>query len=299
MSDSRIKPWIDVTRPKTLPAAAAPVLVGSAMAWSDGGFRLLPSLAAFLGALLLQIAVNLANDYFDHIHGIDTEERLGPKRASATGAISLKNMKIAIAVTILLAALDGLYLAFIGGVPIIVIGVLSILSLLAYSGGPYPLASHGLGDIFVFVFFGLIAVCGTYYVQTLTVTWSALWSSLPSAMQITAILVVNNYRDRQTDEKAGKRTLAVRMGAEATRVEYYLMVLLPYLVPFYFLVTGKANWLILLPLLSLPMTLPLIRQIGGEYQGRELNKTLGGTAKLSLVFSLFFATGLVFSGLFG
>jgi len=288
-----IQPWIDVIRPKTLPAAVAPVLVGSALAFSAGYFNPLPALAAFIGALLLQIAVNLANDYFDFVNGVDTDERLGPQRATASGLISLKKMRIAIAVVILLAVLDGVYLVIVGGIPIIIIGILSIISLLAYSGGPYPLASHGLGDLFVFIFFGFVAVCGTYYVQSLSLNWIVVLGSLPSAMQITAILVVNNYRDIETDEKSGKRTLAVKIGKKATRIEYVLMLLLPYTVPFIFIITGRANWFLLLPLLSMPMTIPLIRQLYGLYEGQELNKTLGGTAKLSLIFSILFSIGVL------
>ena len=293
MKICRIQPWIDVTRPKTLPAAAAPVIVGSALAWSAGSFSLLPAIGAFLGALFLQIAVNLANDYFDFVKGVDTEERLGPQRATASGLISLKSMRIAIGLVILLAVLDGLYLVFIGGIPIIVIGIASILSLLAYSGGPYPLASHGFGDLFVFIFFGLVAVCGTFYVQSLSLSPIVILGSLPSAMHITAILVVNNYRDRVTDEKSGKRTLAVKMGEGATRIEYLLLVLFPYVIPFIFILSGAVNWFLLLPILSLPMAVPLIKQVNGQYTGSELNKTLGGTAKLSLIFGILFSLGLV------
>lgn len=290
-----MNPWIEVTRPKTLPAAAAPVLVGSALAFHHEVFQLLPAAAAFLGALILQIGVNLANDYFDHIKGVDTEERLGPKRATASGMISLTHMRLAIATSIFLAIMVGFYLVYVGGVPIIVIGLLSILSLLAYSGGPWPLASHGLGDLFVFVFFGLVAVCGTYYVQSGTVIWVALWASLPSAMQITAILVVNNYRDRETDEKAGKRTMAVRMGEKGTRLEYVLMVFLPYLIPFLFIFTDNGSWFLLLPYVSLPLALKLTGEMYGRHRGSELNKTLGGTAKLSLLFSVLFSLGLILS----
>ncbi|MDA3810378.1 MAG: 1,4-dihydroxy-2-naphthoate polyprenyltransferase [Spirochaetaceae bacterium] len=290
-----IQPWIDVTRPKTLPAAAAPVLVGSALAWSAAGFRFVPALAAFLGALLLQIAVNLANDYFDFIKGIDTDERLGPQRATASGLISLKKMRIAIAMVIFLAVLDGLYLVFVGGLPVLIIGIFSILSLLAYSGGPYPLASHGLGDLFVFIFFGLVAVGGTYYVQTLNINGIVIMGSLPSAMQITAILVVNNYRDRDTDKKSGKNTLAVKIGEKATRIEYTLLLLLPYVIPLLFLFKYQVQWPVLLPLLSIVLTIPLLKQINGRYQGKELNKTLAGTAKLSLIFSILFSAGLILS----
>ncbi len=284
-----------MTRPKTLPAAAAPVIVGSAMAYSSGAFSLFPALAAFLGALLLQIAVNLANDYFDFIKGVDTEERLGPRRATASGMINLKQMKIAIISTIFLAVLDGLYLVSVGGLPIVLIGVFSIISLLAYSGGPYPLASHGLGDLFVFIFFGLVAVCGTFYVQSLNLNWWIVAGSLPSAMHITAILVVNNYRDRETDERSGKRTLAVKIGERATRMEYFALIYLPYAIPFLFLLKGKESLFILLPMVTLPMTFPLTQEIKGKYTGSELNKTLAGTAKLSLFFSILFSVGLILS----
>ena len=293
MIKETFKPWLAATRPKTLPAAAAPVLVGTACAWSAAGFRLIPALAAFLGALLLQIGVNLANDYFDFVKGVDTEERLGPQRATASGLISLQSMRIGITVVIALAVLDGIYLFTIGGFPIIVIGILSILSLLAYSGGPFPLASHGLGDLFVFIFFGLVAVGGTFYVQTLTLTAFALAASLPSAMQITAILIVNNYRDRDTDKKSGKNTLAVKLGEKGSRVEYILLLLIPYVIPLILFFTKLEGIFILLPLFSLPLCVPLIKQINGAYTGVQLNKTLAGTAKLSLIFSVLFSAGLV------
>lgn len=293
-----MNPWINASRPKTLPAAAAPVIVGSALAYSSGGFRLLPALAAFFGALMLQIASNLANDYFDFIKGVDTDDRLGPQRATASGLISVKQMRKGIIIVIFLAVIDGLYLVSVGGIPVILIGIFSILALLAYSGGPYPLASHGLGELFVFIFFGLVAVGGTFYVQSLTMSRLVILGSLPSAMQITAILVVNNYRDRITDQKCGKNTLAVMIGEKASRIEYLMLILLPYAVLFIFLLSKNSQWPVLLPLISLPLTLPLIRQIFGKYQGKELNKTLAGTAKLSLVFSILFSTGLILPGIY-
>ena len=174
--------WILATRPKTLPAALAPVSVGSALAVADQCFAFLPAAAALIVALLLQIGVNLANDYFDYIKGIDTRERLGPVRVSQSGLIPSATVKGAMIFIFLLAMIPGLYLAFIGGWPVIIIGLASIMAALAYSGGPFPLASHGLGDLFVFIFFGLVGVCGTYYVQALHLTphggglWEVSWA---------------------------------------------------------------------------------------------------------------------------
>ena len=205
-------------RHKTLPAALAPVLVGIALALSDKVFALLPALAAMGGALLLQIGVNLANDYFDFKKGIDSVDRLGPIRVTQTGLISPKQVMVGIVVTFGCSLLVGFYLVMVGGWPILFAGTASILSALAYSGGPCPLASLGLGDLFVFVFFGLVAVCGTYYVQALTLTWLVMGAAVPVGFLITAILVVNNLRDIEGDAKTGKRTLAVRLGVKGSRM---------------------------------------------------------------------------------
>ena len=221
-SSSKLGAWKLAVRPKTLPAALAPVIVGIALALSDKVFTLLPALAAMGGALLLQIGVNLANDYFDFKKGIDSEERLGPIRVTQTGLISPKGVLLGMVVTFGCSLMVGLYLVMVGGWPILVVGLASILSALAYSGGPSPLASLGLGDLFVFIFFGLVAVCGTYYVQTGTLTPMVVWSSLPMGFLITAILVVNNLRDLESDGAVGKKTLAVLIGKRGARLEYLL-----------------------------------------------------------------------------
>ncbi len=288
--------WLSASRPKTLPAAIAPVIVGTALAASEGYFKLLTALAVLAAALLLQIGVNLANDYFDCIKGIDTDERLGPARAAANGLIPLKEMKIGIIVILLLAALDGIYLTIIGGLPILIIGTVSIIALLAYSGGPYPLASLGLGDLFVFIFFGIIAVTGSYYLQRLSVNYTVLLSSLPAAGLTTAIMVVNNYRDIETDKKSRKITLAVRLGKKGTKIEYLLLLILSYSIPFIFYFYLRMNFLILLPLLSIPLSILLLKQVWGGFTGKQLNKTLAGTAGLTLIYNLLFAAGILLNG---
>jgi 1,4-dihydroxy-2-naphthoate octaprenyltransferase len=217
-------------RPKTLPAAVAPVAVGIAVAVRDGSFAPLPALAALAGALLLQVGVNLANDYFDFKKGVDTAGRKGPLRVTQAGLISPDDVRLGMALVFLLAALVGVYLVAIGGWPILLVGTASILAALAYSGGPWPIASHGLGDVFVFLFFGLAAVCGTYYVQALALTPFAVTAAVPPGLLITAILVVNNLRDIETDSKVGKRTLAVRLGPRGTLAEYAALVAGAYLL---------------------------------------------------------------------
>ena len=220
---STLRAWILATRPKTLPAALAPVAVGSAMAYAHQRFVLIATMAALAVAVLLQIAVNLANDYFDYVKGIDAEDRLGPVRVTQSGMIPAEQVKLAMIITLIAAALPGLYLITVGGWPVVCIGLACILAALAYSGGPLPLASHALGDLFVFIFFGIVAVCGTYYVQALQLTFMVVCMGIIVGLMITAILVVNNLRDIQTDRRAGKRTLAVLLGSRATKFEYSLL----------------------------------------------------------------------------
>lgn len=291
---SRVRAWILAIRPRTLPAAVAPVVVGTAMAIADKGFRFLPALAAMAGALLLQISVNLANDYFDYTKGVDTSQRLGPVRVTQSGLIPLARVKAAIIVTLGLAAAVGVYLVAVGRWPILLIGLASILSLLAYSGGPYPLASHGLGDLFVFIFFGPVAMGGTYYVQTLYLTWQAILVAIPVGLLITAILVINNLRDINTDRNAGKYTLAVILGDLCARIEYTLLLASAYAMPGVFLLSGLAPRWVLLPVISLPMGLYMIR-FTWLNAGSQLNQALAGTVRLSLLFSLLLSIGIILS----
>src|SRR5215211_3274207 len=217
-------------RPRTLPAAAAGVIMGSALAWRDGFFRLDAALACLLSALLLQIGSNLANDVFDFERGTDTPERVGPVRVTQAGLLRPSQVKAGMIVVFALAAVFGLYLAWLGGWPIILIGVAAILSAIAYTGGPFPLGYYGLGDLFVFIFFGLASVAGTYYVQAKSISAAAWWMAIPPGLIITAILVVNNLRDLENDRKAGKHTLAVLLGERASKTQYLICMVIAYLV---------------------------------------------------------------------
>ena len=287
-------PWVLAIRPKTLPASICPVIVGTALAIADKEFKTLPALAALVCSLLLQIGVNLANDYFDYIKGIDTSDRLGPIRVTYSGLIPAPHVKWAMGITFVLVAVIGMYLVTVGGWPILTVGTASILAALAYSGGPFPLASHGLGDLFVFIFFGLVAVCGTYYVQSLQLTPLALYSAVPVGLLITAILVVNNLRDILTDRRTGKNTLAVKIGDRGAKIEFVLLLAGAYAAPVILFIIGKGSIFALLPLVSLPMAVSLSRTVC-QKEGRVLNQSLAGTARLTLVFSLLFSVGLIFS----
>ena len=285
--------WILATRPKTLPAALAPVVVGSALALAHGRFAPLPALAALAVALLLQIGVNLANDYFDYIKGIDSEERLGPVRVTQSGLIPPARVKAATGIVLGLSGLPALYLAYIGGWPVMVIGAASIVAALAYSGGPFPLASNGLGDLFVFVFFGLVAVGGTYYVQALDLTTIVVVMGAVVGLLITAILVVNNLRDIPTDRKTGKRTLAVRLGRRATTLEFSLLWAVAYATLPIFWISGTFSAWVLLPFATAPFVWRLVRAVIGSAGGPMLNQALAATAKLAFVFSLLLGVGIV------
>ena len=284
--------WIMAIRPRTLPAAVSSVMIGGAAAASDDGFALFPFLAALAGAVLLQIGVNLANDYFDYQKGIDTDERLGPLRVTHSGLMTPQQVRLFMVGTFLAASAMGLYLTAVAGWPIVVIGCCSILAALAYSGGPYPMASHGLGDAAVFVFFGPIAVCGTYYVQTLQVTGPVLWLSIPPGLLITAIIVVNNLRDIATDKKTGKTTLAVMLGPRWTRIEYLLLTAGAYSMLPVMLINGVGSVWLLLPLLSLPAAAGNVIGIY-RHRGSALNRVLARTAALTLVFSLMMSAGIL------
>lgn len=284
--------WILASRPATLTAALVPVMVGTAVAHASGGARPLPALAALFGAFMIQIATNFANDVFDHEKGADTHERLGPTRAVQAGLLTPRQVRAGMIVTIALAILAGVYLVSVGGWPIVVIGVLSVLSGIAYTGGPYPLGYHGLGDVFVMAFFGFVAVCGTTYVQTGAVPPLAWLASLPVGAIATAVLVVNNVRDRATDVTAGKRTLAVRFGRRAGVVEYAALLALAYAAPIAAVVWLHRAPIVLLPLATLPIAIRLLRALATQ-EGRPLNACLAGTAKLLLLHGALFSAGLV------
>ncbi len=282
--------WQLAARPKTLPAAVAPVLVGVGFAAADGAFRPFPALAALAGALLLQVAVNIANDLFDHQRGIDTPDRLGPPRAAALGLLTGNEMRRGLALVLLAVVLIGVYLVVVGGWPVLVIGVASILAALAYSGGPFPLASNGLGELFVFFFFGWVAVGGTYWVQALTLPSHLLLAAVPPGLLITAILVVNNLRDIPTDSQTGKHTLAVILGERGARIEYTILLAVSYLLLPLFVLMGWTGYAGLLPLATLPLAVIATRRVWSD-TGRALNPSLGRTANLALYFSVLLALG--------
>ena len=288
---SSFRAWLLAIRPKTLPAAVAPVLVGTACAWAIDGFRLVPAIAALVGALLLQIASNLANDVIDFERGLDTHERVGPTRVVQAGLLSARAVTIGLFVVLALALLVGVYLTYAAGVAVVVIGIASILAAIAYTGGPYPLGYHGLGDVAVMIFFGFVAVCGTVYVQALDVPALAWWASLPVGALITAILVVNNLRDIDTDAAGGKRTLAVRIGRRATIAEYRVLVHVAYVVPLVLAFTEIAGPAVLLPLITYPLALRRMQRVQRD-TGRELNASLVATAQLVFLHSALFAAGI-------
>ena len=285
--------WILAARPATLPAALVPVLVGSAVGARAASFKPLPFVVALLCSLLIQIGTNFANDVFDFHKGADTAERLGPTRVTQSGLISPGQVLAATYLTFGLAGLLGLYLVHVGGVPILVIGILSILSGLAYTGGPWPLGYHGLGDLFVFVFFGVLAVTGSAYLQAGTLVPAALLASISTGCLVTAILVVNNLRDVGTDRRADKRTLAVRFGRRFARVEYTLLIAVAYVVPPMLFAAGVLDSYFLLPWITLPLALLLLQVVGRATDGPTLNRALKHTGLLHLSFGALFALAFV------
>ncbi|MDR1995259.1 1,4-dihydroxy-2-naphthoate polyprenyltransferase [Azonexus sp.] len=283
--------WFLACRPKTLSVSLSPVAVGSAVAWHEQGSLLwLPLLAAALGAALIQIGTNLFNDVGDFLRGTDTPQRIGPRRASAEGWLSPRTVQAGAWLAFALAFLCGIYLVGRGGWPIVAIGLGSLAAGWAYTGGPRPIAYGPLGEFFVFVFFGLIAVGGSYYLQTLGLSTMALIAAALVGLHAAAVITVNNYRDRDGDAANGKNTLAVRLGQPATRWLYTVEMLAPYaLLP---LLAG-LGWPALLPLLSLPLALRLIDRFRRETPGPAFNGILAATAGLQLVFALLLTLSFV------
>jgi 1,4-dihydroxy-2-naphthoate octaprenyltransferase len=283
--------WILAARPATLTAAFAPVAVGTACAWHVGALRWDASLAALCGALVIQIATNFSNDLYDFQKGADTVGRLGPTRAAQAGLLTVRQLRRGIVVTLALALGVGAYLTWVAGPAVVAIGLASIAAGLAYTGGPFPLAYNGLGDVFVMAFFGFVAVCGTVFVQALYVPRIAWAASIPLGALATAILVVNNVRDFEGDARAGKRTLVVRLGRKGGVGEYVLLLLAAYGTPIAMLLTGSNGPWVCLPLLTVPWAVRLFRSVARD-RGTVLNRTLAGTAALLSVFGALFAVGI-------
>ncbi len=280
-------------RPRTLPAAVAPVLVGTALAVHDDHFRALAFVAALLGAVFIQIGTNLSNDYSDARRGADTEDRLGPVRVTAGGLVPPRRVLVATYVAFGLAVLVGMYLVYVAGPELLLVGAASILAGVLYTGGPRPYGYEGLGEVFVFTFFGIVAVTGSYYVHAESLPWEAFALAVPVGLLAAAILVVNNVRDRDTDARAGKRTLAVRLGHRGARRLYTAMVVVSYLalVPLA-VALGPA---LLLPLLTAPLAARLVRTVDTHTDGPTLNAALARTGVLEAVFCVLLAIGILLS----
>jgi 1,4-dihydroxy-2-naphthoate octaprenyltransferase len=286
-----LRAWVMACRPATLTASVSPVIVGTACAVAARGFRAGPAVAALAGAILLQIAGNFANDVFDHEKGADTADRLGPERTAQAGLLTPRELKGGMLVAFLLAVAVGIYLTAVAGPVIVAIGLASIASAVLYTGGPYPLGYHGLGDFFVMLFFGFVAVCGTVLVQIGSVPPLAWAAAAPVGALATAVLVVNNVRDCETDVRAGKRTLPVRFGRRMGRFEYAALVGLSYAVPVALVAASAASPWALLPWLTAPLGARLVSRVFRD-EGRELNASLVSTAKLLFLHSALLAVGI-------
>jgi 1,4-dihydroxy-2-naphthoate octaprenyltransferase len=286
--------WVKASRPKTLPAALAPVAVGTCLAAGPAGtFKPLVLIATIIGALFIQIGTNLSNDYEDARRGADTEDRLGPVRVTAGGLVPPKYVLYATWIAFGIAALAGVYLVIEAGWELILIGAASIIAGVLYTGGPRPYGYVGLGEVFVFLFFGVVAVTGSYFVQTTVFAWEAVAVSIPVGLLACSLLMVNNIRDIDTDRRAGKKTLAVRLGRETMRTVFSATILLAFvLVPIVWLATGLTAWMNL-ALLALPLWPPLARTVRERTDGAALNKALGESARLELVFCVLLSIGLL------
>ena len=296
LSLSRWKVWWLAARPKTLWASVAPVLMGAAMAYSDGKFHGISALAALVGAILIQIGTNLANDYYDYLKGADQQRRLGPLRVTQAGLIAPLSMKRAFIFTFFLAFVIGTYLIWRGGLPILIIGFFSILLGILYTGGPFPLGYNGLGDIFVLIFFGPVAVGGTYYVQALTLTPEVVVAGLAPGLLSTALLTVNNLRDIDTDREAGKKTLAVRFGKHFAQWEYMFCILVAAFLPVYLSMTLHAHYFSILAILFLIPAIGEIKTIFNFHDPAVLNQTLARTGKMIFLYSVLFSIGWILPG---
>lgn len=288
---SRIRAWILATRPKTLIASVAPVIAGTGLAIYHGVFAFLPALAALLGAICIQIGTNIGNDYYDFVRGGDTEDRVGPVRVTQAGILPPKIVRAGMLAALGLAIVLGVYLVWIGGWPIVWIGLASIACAVLYTGGPFPLAYHGLGDLFVFIFFGLVAVAGTYYVQGLSWSADAFLIGAGVGALNTALIVVNNLRDIETDARAGKRTLAVRIGRTLTKLEYLLMLVISLLVPLVGWMVLSWPVAVLCSLLVIPLSVSPVKKVIGHAEARDLLPALAETAQLVGVYGLALAAG--------
>ncbi len=292
---SGMRIWLMAARPRTLPAAIAPVLVGTALAGFAHVFHPLRFIAALLGAIFIQVGTNLSNDYSDARRGADTEDRLGPVRVTAGGLVPPSQVLLATYVSFGLAVLAGIYLIVVAGWELLLVGAASILAGVLYTGGPRPYGYEGLGEVFVLLFFGIVAVAGSFFVQVRHLSWEAFALAVPVGLLAASILVVNNFRDIETDRRAGKRTLAVRLGRARTRDLFAAIVYGAYvLVPITWLFGPMKPW-VLLPWLTLPLATPALRIVRNRTDGPSLNQALAQTGMLELAFCMLLAAGLLLS----
>jgi 1,4-dihydroxy-2-naphthoate octaprenyltransferase len=284
--------WWHAARPNTLPAALAGVIVGLGAGYGVGAaFRLDTALGCVLVALLLQVLANYANDLSDFRKGADTAARQGPLRVAAAGLVSERQLEVAIGITIAAAGVVGLWLAYVGGPVLIALGLIAVVAALAYTGGPWPYGYRGLGEVFVFLFFGFVAVVGTAYLQAGRLEPLFFAAAVPVGALTTAILVVNNLRDIPTDHEAGKRTIAVMIGERGAQWEWFAFVAAAFVTPVALVAAGRS-WMVLATLAGVPMAAALWRTVSGFTERRQLNQVLKGTARLSLVVAVLFALGL-------
>ena len=289
---SKLQSWLLASRPKTLLAAVVPVMVGSALAISMKKFYLPYSIVALLCSILIQIGTNFTNDLYDYLKGSDTIKRKGPRRVLATGLISVSEMRLAIILVFGLTFVLGLYLVYSSGILILWVGILSIFAGIIYTAGPFPLAYNGLGDLFVFIFFGIVGTMGTYYLHTQEISIIAFIVSLPVGALITNILIVNNYRDIEEDREANKKTLTVILGRTFSRWQYIFLIMISYLTSFIMYLNFNYKLWIFLPMLTIPISIILIKMLY-TLKGQELNMTLELSAKFAGIYGLLLSIGLI------
>jgi 1,4-dihydroxy-2-naphthoate polyprenyltransferase len=292
---SGVRIWLMAARIRTLPASVAPVLVGTALAGFQHVFHPLRFVAALIGAIFIQVGTNLSNDYSDARRGADAEDRLGPVRVTAGGLVPPRKVLRATYISFGVAVLAGIYLIVVAGWQLLLVGAASILAGVLYTGGPRPYGYEGLGELFVFLFFGIVAVAGSYFVQVKHLDWEAFALAVPVGLLAAAILVVNNVRDIETDRRAGKRTLAVRLGRGSTRSLFAAMVYLSYLLAPVTWLFGPLHGWVLLPWLTLPVAARIVRQVRNRVDGRSLNEALAQMGMLQLAFCTMLSAGLLLS----
>ena len=292
---SGVRIWMMAARPRTLPAAIAPVLVGTALAGYLHVFHPLRFVAALVGAIFIQVGTNLSNDYSDARRGADAEDRLGPVRVTAGGLVPPDQVLVATYVSFGVAVAAGVYLVIVAGWELLVVGAASILAGVLYTGGPRPYGYEGLGEVFVFLFFGIVAVAGSFFVQVTHLNWEAFALAVPVGLLASAILVVNNYRDIDSDRRANKRTLAVRLGRGGTRTMFAVIVYLAYLLATVTWIFGPLKPWLLLSWLTLPLAADIVRTVRNRTDGPSLNQALAHTGLLQLAFCVLLSAGLLLS----